>query len=170
MNAKKDKGERQRKNVKNQQYIFINDKDGMNRQKKIVLKMVVWIYKEKRRESWRCGASNNQGGFEGVKCMGRWIPRMGHGLQIWKISIETERPNVKKWQYIFMDGRNDEGEMERNSVNNWLYVIMDARKDKDQRQRKNVKNWQYIFINDKGGMNRQKKIVLKMVVLVYKER
>ena len=73
-----------------------------------------------------------------------------------------ERPNVNKWRYVFMDGRNDEGEMERNNVNNWLYVFMDARKDKGERQRKNVKNQRYVFMNDEGGMNRQKKIVLKM--------
>ena len=95
---------------------------------------------------------------------------MGHGLQFWKISIEMERSNVKKCQYIFMDGRNNEGEIEGDSVNNWLYFIMDARKDEDERQRKNVKNWQYIFINDKGRMNRWKKIVLIMAVWVYKKR
>ena len=60
--------------------------------------------------------------------------------------------------------------MERNTVNNWVYVFMNAKKDKGERQRKNVKNQQYIFINDKDGMNRQKKIVLKMVVWIYKEK
>ena len=37
-------------------------------------------------------------------------------------------------------------------------------------KRNNVNNWLYVFINDEGGMNRQKKIVLKMIVWVYKER
>ena len=35
------------KNVKNQRNVFMNDEGGMNRWKKIVLKMVVWVYKER---------------------------------------------------------------------------------------------------------------------------
>ena len=38
--------------------------------------------------------SNDWKGFEGAKCLARWIPSMGHGLQFQKIGVKATRKDI----------------------------------------------------------------------------